>query len=110
MEIEFSSNRLKKQLTVPLEIKKSYGNMAHKVNQRMQEMKNSPTLAIFQTLPGPRCHPLKGDMSGEWAVEVSGNYRLLFVIDQNPIPKTKNNSIDTNLITKIKILSVEDYH
>ena len=110
MEIEFSSNKLMKQLTTPLEIKKSYGTMAQKVNQRIQEMKNSPTLAVLQTIPAANCHPLKGDMSGEWAVDISGNFRILFIINQSPIPKNKNNSIDTNSVTKIKITAVKDYH
>ncbi len=30
------------------------------------------------SLPGYRLHPLKGDREGEWAVSVSGNWRLVF--------------------------------
>ena len=29
-------------------------------------------------LPGFRLHPLKGELSGYWAVTVSGNWRLIF--------------------------------
>ena len=29
-------------------------------------------------LPGFRLHPLKGDLSGYWAVSVSGNWRIIF--------------------------------
>jgi plasmid maintenance system killer protein len=29
-------------------------------------------------LPGYRLHPLSGDRKGEWAVAVSGNWRLVF--------------------------------
>lgn len=28
--------------------------------------------------PGWRLHPLKGSLAGSWAVEVSGNWRLIF--------------------------------
>ena len=28
--------------------------------------------------PGWRLHPLKGSLAGSWAVEVSGNWRLVF--------------------------------
>jgi proteic killer suppression protein len=28
--------------------------------------------------PGFRLHPLKGDLKGFWAVEVSGNWRIIF--------------------------------
>ena len=29
-------------------------------------------------LPGFRLHPLKGDRAGYWAVDVSGNWRVVF--------------------------------
>jgi proteic killer suppression protein len=29
-------------------------------------------------LPGYRLHPLKGERKGQWAVSVSGNWRLVF--------------------------------
>ncbi|MCX2694479.1 type II toxin-antitoxin system RelE/ParE family toxin [Pseudomonas sp. DCB_CB] len=28
--------------------------------------------------PGYRLHPLKGELAGYWAVDVSGNWRLIF--------------------------------
>jgi len=31
--------------------------------------------------PGYRLHPLKGDRHGAWAVWVTGNYRLVFEIE-----------------------------
>lgn len=32
-------------------------------------------------LPGWRLHPLKGAMKGLWAVDVSGNWRLVFAFE-----------------------------
>lgn len=32
-------------------------------------------------LPGYRLHQLKGDRQGQWAVSVSGNWRLVFVFE-----------------------------
>lgn len=29
-------------------------------------------------IPGFRLHPLKGEMSGRWAIAVSGNWRVTF--------------------------------
>jgi proteic killer suppression protein len=31
--------------------------------------------------PGARFHPLKGERKGQWAVSVSGNWRLVFEFD-----------------------------
>jgi proteic killer suppression protein len=32
----------------------------------------------LKLLPGARLHPLKGVRNGQWAVSVSGNWRLVF--------------------------------
>ena len=34
-------------------------------------------------LPGLRLHPLKGNMTGLWAVAVSGNWRVVFGLDDD---------------------------
>jgi len=45
-------------------------------------------------LPGLSLHPLKGDRKGEWAVKISGNWRITFKME-------KHGAIDVNY---------EDYH
>jgi toxin HigB-1 len=32
-------------------------------------------------LPGFRLHPLKGERKGQWAVSVSGNWRVVFYFE-----------------------------
>lgn len=34
-------------------------------------------------LPGLRLHPLKGDLKGFWAVDISGNWRVFFRFENN---------------------------
>jgi proteic killer suppression protein len=34
-------------------------------------------------LPGLDLHPLKGDFAGFWSVAVSGNWRVIFRVDEN---------------------------
>ena len=46
------------------------------------------------SLPGYRLHPLKGPLSGFWAVSVSGNWRLIFRFEDG-------NAFDVDLV---------DYH
>jgi proteic killer suppression protein len=36
---------------------------------------------VDMNLPGYRLHPLKGERKGQWAVSVSGNWRLVFVFE-----------------------------
>lgn len=45
-------------------------------------------------LPGYRLHPLKGGMKGHWSVTISGNWRIVFRIEDG-------NAFDVDLI---------DYH
>jgi proteic killer suppression protein len=42
---------------------------------------NIATSAEQMKLPGARLHQLKGDRKGQWAVVVSGNWRLVFVFE-----------------------------
>jgi len=57
-----------------------------------------------------RRHELSHDRKGQFAVDITGNYRLVFEPNNNPIPLKKDGGLDLNRITKIKILEVEDYH
>ena len=51
--------------------------------------------AADMDFPGLRLHPLKGEMAGFYAVDVSGNWRLVFRFDDD------GNALDVDLV---------DYH
>jgi proteic killer suppression protein len=42
---------------------------------------NNDTNPAGMNLPGLRLHPLRGERRGEWAVSVSGNWRVVFEFD-----------------------------
>jgi proteic killer suppression protein len=42
---------------------------------------NTARSSADMNLPGYRLHQLKGERKGQWAVSVSGNWRLVFVFD-----------------------------
>jgi plasmid maintenance system killer protein len=110
MNIDFGNNKLKKQFSNATEIKKTFGEMARKVAQRMQEMSDASTLAVLMQIPAANCHPLKGDRMGQWAVFVSPNHRLLFEINHKPVPLKADGSVDTTKVTGITIIATADYH
>jgi plasmid maintenance system killer protein len=110
MEISYKSKKLEKQLTDPKKMNKAFGVMAKKVNQRMKDLSGAETLADLRKLPAARCHELTGNKDGSLAVDVSGNYRLVFEPDHIPIPEKEDGGLDWQQVTRIKILSVEDYH
>lgn len=110
MEISYKNKKLRKQLTDPKEMIKSFGNLARKVNQRLRDLSNADNLAIMRTLPAARCHELTGDRKGQLAVNVSDNYRLIFEPDHNPIPKKIDGGLSWEEVTRIRINEIEDYH
>jgi len=110
MKIEYKNNKLKKQFGNAFEIKKAFGEMAKKIAVRLSEIVAAPNLAVLIQLPGPKCHALQGERSGEWAVSISPNYRLIFEIDHNPIPLNPDSSVNTKSITDILIIGIDDYH
>lgn len=110
MNITFKNKKLQKILTDPGEIKKAYGSMAKRVSQRMDQFQAAPNLATIQSLPALECHLLTGDRKGEWAVSISGNYRLIFEINHDPIPAKEDGGVDSIRITDIRILETTDYH
>ncbi len=97
-------------MTNPNELQKSFGEMARKINQRLKELSSADNLAIMRTMPAARCHELTGEHNGELAVDVSGNFRLIFEPYHNPKPQKIDGGLDWEQVTKIQINSIEDYH
>ncbi len=62
-------------------IKKSGDQVAKKYIQRVNLIKTARDLDEVMSLPGLRCHPLKGDRQGQYAVKLTGFYRLIFTVE-----------------------------
>ncbi|MES2648118.1 MAG: type II toxin-antitoxin system RelE/ParE family toxin [Bacteroidota bacterium] len=110
MQIEYKTKKLKKVLTDPVLIQKNFGDNAKKVAQRMQEMRDAPNLAVLISIPAARCHSLSGNRQNEYAVSISPNHRLIFEIANDPVPGNNDGSVNTLLVTIIRILESTDYH
>lgn len=110
MEISYKNRKLEKQLTDPREMVKSFGQLAVKIKLRLKNLKDADNLAIMRSIPAARCHELTGDRKGELAVDVSGNYRMIFEPNHDPIPKKDDGDLNWEDVTKIQINEIEDYH
>jgi proteic killer suppression protein len=110
MDYGFETNKLKKQFKDASSIKQAFGPIAKKIMVRLDDIKSSPTLATLRQLPAANCHKLTGKRSDQWAVDVSGNYRIIFELDHDPIPMQNDTEIDFNAVTRITIVEVIDYH
>lgn len=110
MEIDYGSNKIKKKLSSPSEIKKAFGVMAKKVQSRLDDIIASPNLEVLSQIPAANCHQLSGKRTGEWALDISANHRLIFEIDHDPIPRKDNGEIEKIKVTDIRIIETTDYH
>jgi plasmid maintenance system killer protein len=110
VEISYKSRKLEKQLTDPKEMSKSFGQLARKVNQRLKDLTDADNLGIMRTIPAARCHELTGNRKGKLAVDISGNYRMIFEPNHHPIPNKDDGGLNWEEVTKIQINEIEDYH
>lgn len=44
-------------------------------------VKQTHNIEELKALPGLRCHPLKGDRQAQWAIKLTGFYRLIFTLE-----------------------------
>jgi proteic killer suppression protein len=104
------SNKIRKKLSSPSEIKKAFGTMAKKVQNRLDDIVASPNLKVLMQIPSANCHPLSGNKNGEWALDISPNHRMIFEINHDPVPKKDNGEIETIEVIDIRIIETIDYH
>jgi proteic killer suppression protein len=110
MELSYKNNKLKKSLTTDKRIVKGYGTIAKKVKLRITQLNNADNLEVISKLSALRLHQHIGKGKGTWSIDIQENWRILFEINQDPIPTLEDGGIDLKAITIISIESVEDPH
>ena len=111
MDILFKTKKLWKQCNNHKELNKAFGSKrARLIQRRLDEFKAAKTLKDVATLPGPRCHELTGDKTGQLSVDLDHPYRLLFMPANDPVPKKVDGGLDWTRIIRIEILGVKDTH
>ena len=84
MIVEFRTRKLQKQYENYREAEKAYGaQVAKRYIERINIIKQSENIEEMKKLPGLNCHPLKGNRQGQWAVKLTGFYRLIFTLKGN---------------------------
>lgn len=84
MIVKFRDNTLKN-----LYLKKNYAfktlgaQVAKKYIQRINIIQAVENLDGLIQLPALRCHPLKGNRKGQYAINLTGFYRLIFTVEGN---------------------------
>jgi toxin HigB-1 len=82
LEITFRTRQLERcyfhsQLAI-----RTFGDVvARRYIERVNIIKLSQSIDDLKKLPGLRCHQLAGDRAGQWAVNLTGFYRLIFTLE-----------------------------
>ncbi len=98
MQIEYRNKCLEKVCTDASVAIKKYGiEMAEKIDQRIGEIKAADSVEQMIQFGVGRCHPLKGDRIGQYAVDLVHPQRLIFTKREDEIQI-------------VKIMEIKDYH
>lgn len=98
MRITYKSKKIEKVCTVASEAEKKYGlEMAAKIHQRIDEIIVADTVEEMVQFRIGRCHPLKGERKGQYAVDLVQPHRLVFQKEGDEIQIAK-------------IMEIVDYH
>ena len=115
MEIRVKDKRLKAALEDEAICRRERGvDMTKKLMLRMAVLSAAESLADFwPPMSGPeRCHELKGDLAGQFSVDLKQPYRLLFKPIEVQQPKVEHDDEQQRWksITSIELLGIEDTH
>ncbi len=110
MNLEYNNKKLKKSLTTDKGLQKTYGQLSKKIKQRITELESADNLAVINSIPVLRLHEYKGKDAGTWSIDIKDNWRLLFELRHDPIPRLKDGGINLSEITIIGITDVKDPH
>jgi len=67
-------------------------------------------LARHQQTPPPRRHELAGKRAGQFTLDLTANWRLIFRPDHDPVPRSSGGGVDLTAVTDIVIIEIVDYH
>ncbi len=79
MEITYKSKKLERICTEAKFAERTYGKeMAEKIYMRIRQIRATDTVQLMMEYRVGRCHPLSGNRSGQYAVDLVHPYRLVF--------------------------------
>lgn len=86
MLVQFRTRALEQRFEDGKQARKKYGDVVgRKYIQRIQLIQQARSLEEVMALPGLRCHPLKGNLTGEYSVDLTGFDRLIFSLEEGQI-------------------------
>ena len=110
MDISFKSVKLRKAFESERSLKKEYGQLSKAILARIALFESVQCLNDVPIQKPARRHQLTGDRDELYAVDLGRLYRLVFEVDNEPVPRKDDGGIDLKQVTAVKIMEVVDYH
>lgn len=108
MEIRFKDKQLRQICEKVSIATKKLGDVgARKLRTRLADLEAAGHVG---ELVAGNPHPLSGDRAGQFALNLSGGWRLVFAPANDPIPRHGDLSIDWSAVTIVCIEFIGDYH
>lgn len=108
MEIFFDNDDIEKLCKDKRIAQRQLGaNAAKKLQARLMDLFDANVVA---DLSAGRPHPLGYDREGQFAVNISGHQRLVFVSNHEPPLLDSDQKTDWSRISKVKVIFIGDYH
>ncbi|MFO0640300.1 MAG: hypothetical protein U0183_13860 [Polyangiaceae bacterium] len=109
VEIFFKTAKLMKVCNNAALLQAAYGQEnARRIRHRLFVLQSMRTLAEVPKLPPERCHALKGDLLGYYAVDVLHPFRIVFTPLTPACGRTSAERL--RVVTAITIHDILDYH
>lgn len=108
LKILFADSKLRELCEKQAVAVKKLGDVcARKLRSRLADL----DAAVRVTdLAAGRPHPLKGERSGQMALDLAGGFRLVFAPANEPTPRKDDQSVDWAAVTIVSIEYIGDYH
>lgn len=101
MILEYKSNKLKRILTDESKLRREYGHISDKLMSLMTVLRSADNLEYVKSLKQYRLHELQYNRQGEWALNITGYWRLIISFSEQE---------DLQLVTIIKIMEVSNHY
>lgn len=86
MQVKYRNKQVEKVCTNASAARKKYGNrMAQLISQRIGEIRSASTVEMMIECRIGKCHALKGDREGQYAVNLLNAQRLVFTKDGDTV-------------------------
>ena len=108
MDIRFRDEKLRKLCEIGAHAERKLGSeCAKRLRSRLSDL---DAAACVTELRAGRPHPLTGDRTGQFALNLDRSRRLVFAPAQEPYPHLPDGGIDWSRVTAVRIEFIGDYH